>query len=501
MRSLARRSLLVALLAAACSGGPAGGGNGDGAAERPDAPGGAGRGGGGGNPGPPGDGGEGAPEAAAPAEAVVHPAPYDGAFKNALMGFRPDLGSSHRYATLFHHYIGWSSIEGSEADGVDKIRAFCDAAWKDLPARNGKVIPRVYLEWPGRGTYWPADLTTGDYSSDAFRKRLVRLIDRLGQVWDGDSRVAFVQTGLIGRWGEQHSPRPTAELQALMGDAYSRSFKRTLLENRYPDAFAAYGWGIYWDSFGCDQNSAMKGLGTRWARVPYEGEIAYDSCKPAGATPTEDVSIPANTAKIVGLVRDFHTTGLGWIASAPYNASTAAGIDALQIAFGYRLVMDEARWPSRVEPGGDLPLALTLRNLGSAPFYYAWVIELALLRPGTREVVWKGPLAGMDLRGVLPGDGWDAGTGLYGKAPVAQTLRASVTLPAGLVPGVYVLSVAILDPGGSLPGARFAIRSYYRGGRHPLGSVGVGAMPASIELDPATFDDLQSDDTLRYSAK
>ena len=88
------------------------------------------------------------------AQVVVRPLETAEAFANPLTGFRPDLGNSNRYATLFRQYIKWNEIENSESDGVAKIKAFSDAAWKNLPALNGKVIPRVYLDWPGQGSYW-----------------------------------------------------------------------------------------------------------------------------------------------------------------------------------------------------------------------------------------------------------------------------------------------------------------------------------------------------------
>lgn len=432
---------------------------------------------------------------------VVRPPIYDKAFANPLMGFRPDVGGKHPYGTMFRQYIPWNTIENAESDGIDKIRAYCDAAWKDLPRRNGKVIPRVYLEWPGKPSSWPADLMTGDYSSDAFRSRLVRLIERLGQVWDNDPRIAFIQTGLIGRWGEQHTPKPPADLQKLMGDTFVRSFPHKRLENRYPDAFGAYRWGIYWDSFGCDQNAGMKRLSDRWKTAPYEGEIAYDYCKPAGQKPIEDVSVPANTTKILNLVRDFHTTGLGWIASARYDATTAVGIDTLQKAFGYRFIITEATYPLRVAAGAPLEVKVVVQNLGSAPFYYQWPVELSLLDAKTRQAVWKGRFQNVDLRTWLPGDRWDAATSAYLDQPVPFTATGVFTTPADLPRATYILAIAILDPAGMEPSLRFATNNYFRGGRHPLGLVGVGQTPATTKINPADFDDLQTDTTLGYDIR
>src|SRR5574344_1364480 len=73
--------------------------------------------------------------------------------------------------------------------------------------------------------YWPADMKTGDYSSAQFIRRVKRLILRLGECWDNDPRVAWTQMGIIGYWGEQHSPAPTPEMQKILGDTFSKAFK------------------------------------------------------------------------------------------------------------------------------------------------------------------------------------------------------------------------------------------------------------------------------------
>jgi Domain of unknown function (DUF4832) len=375
-------------------------------------------------------------EAPAPADGATGPTTtvrleaYDKAFKNPLMGFRNDsVGDFHRYGTLSRQYIKWNDIEANEPDTVDTIKAFCERTWQGLPEKNIKIIPRVYLDWPGQGTYWPSDLATNDYESAAFRRRMVRLIERLGQLWDNDPRVAFVQSGIFGKWGEQHSPTPSATSQKEMADAFQRAFKNKLVLNRYAGQFAEAGMGIYWDSFGTNENKDMTALGNRWKSNVFEGEIAYDCCRPAGASPLDDLTNSANLSRVSGLVREFHTTGLGWISSAPYDASTASGIDALQQVFGYRFVIDQATFTSSPVPGGPLAVALQVRNVGSAPFYYPWPLEVSLLAKGSREVVWQGTVAGIDVRAWQPGDGWDAAKQAYG---TPSRLRSSI--PRATVP-------------------------------------------------------------------
>ena len=154
-------------------------------------------------------------------ETVIRPHEYARALRNPLKGLtNRGFSEQNEWASLAHSYIRWNEIEEDEADGIDRIQAWCDDAWLGLEQRNIKVIPRVYLHWSGDRKYWPRDMTEDDYSSPQFRQRVLRLIERLGQVWDDDARVAHVEMGLIGKWGEHHSPGPDEAMQQLLGDAF-----------------------------------------------------------------------------------------------------------------------------------------------------------------------------------------------------------------------------------------------------------------------------------------
>ena len=132
-------------------------------------------------------------------ELVIRPIEYAGALRNPLKGLRSgDVQTAARYpfASLAKAYIRWNDIESDANDRVDRITDYCDRQWKDLHSSNTKVVPRVYLEWPNRGRYWPSDITNGDYSSAEFKRRLVRMIEKLGQAWNSDPRVAY------GNWSD-----------------------------------------------------------------------------------------------------------------------------------------------------------------------------------------------------------------------------------------------------------------------------------------------------------
>ena len=455
------------------------------------------------------------------ADVVVRPREYAKALKNPCKGLRFNGGQEHvnpdnPLISLSHDYIRWNTIENSASDGIDKIRRFCDNAWKDLPSRNVKVIPRVYLDWPNQGVHWPADMTTGDYSSAQFKARMVRLIQRLGQLWDRDPRVAFVEMGIIGQWGEQHDPSPDVGMQKLLAETYLAAFKHKLLMRRYADYFSNYAaLGLYWDSFAHPQDDESRWIlawGNRWQSIALGGEVAYNwgSAKAVfGNDPTTTVSSPSYYNRVVNFTRRLHWNHLGWVAAYDYtNSATLAGGKALQDALGYLFVLDQATYPSRVESGTPFTASFAVRNTGSSPMFYNWPVELSLLDPATRKPVFTATFAKVDIRTWLPGTNWQynsanpsvAGSG-YQTPAASNSVSGTFTLPSSVPIGEYILAVAILDPAGMKPSLRFSTVNYFNGGRHPLGRIGVGRGVANPVLNAASFDDPGRDNSLGYDGK
>ncbi len=442
---------------------------------------------------------------------TVRPKELTRALRNPLMGFRPDLGRrafEHEYATLARHYIKWNELENAEDDGIGRIRVFCNERWKGVEVRNLKVIPRVYLHWSKDDQkYWPADMKADDYSSEQFKRRVLRLIARLGECWDRDPRVAFVQMGLVGKWGEHHSPDVSPEMQKLLGDAFTRAFPNKKVMVRHPWDFQGYGFGIYWDSFAHPDQMESHGVGIeklspRWETAPIGGEVAYDwgNFKARlGENPDDTVSDPIHRRFLVDAIYRLHANHLGWVANYdPGKPQAREGAEEVQRAFGYRFVIEEVSYPERIAPEQPFSVAFTVRNLGSTPLYCDWPVELSLLDPKTKAVLWKGTFKDVDTRRWLPGENWDPAAGAYATKPQAARVEGRFTIPAAAETGDRILALAILDPAGDLPSARFSIVNYFTGGRHPIGRIGVRMRPEAAELDPSVFDDPVQDRTLRY---
>lgn len=417
------------------------------------------------------------------------------AFPNPLKGFRIDAINKHsrnqQYATLARCYIKWNEIENDESDTIEKIRNYCNKKWADVEQNNIKIIPRVYLDWDKQpnNEYWPADMKTGDYSSAQFIRRVKRLILRLGECWDNDPRVAWIQMGIIGYWGEQHSPAPTPEMQKILGDTFSKAFKNKKILVRHADEFNDYNFGIYWDSWAHLQqiNGKKHGKGLlilndekqRYLYAPIEGETAYNWGKykiQPGDSPNDTLSTPNHLDFLLDSIRSLHCSALGWISA--YDASipdVRKGAAEVQKAFGYRFVLNEFTCPKELVSGQKIPLKFSVTNVGSAPFYENWPVEFSLINPATNQPVWKTVLHNIDLRNWRPGDHWDSVRKIYLTPPKINIIESSVIIPdsKSLLPGKYIAALAIVDPSTMKPALRFAIDNCSKDRYHPLCAVSV----------------------------
>ena len=457
---------------------------------------------------------------------TVTPPEFPGAINNPLKGFREYKKDG--YGLLQRQYIKWNDIEISLDDSVERIIAhtnkITEIKGKRFEDLNVKLVPRVYLDWNGSSgkQYWPADLHTFDYDSPAFQERLQRLVEKLGKAWDDDPRIFAVQMGLIGYWGEHHTPALTAAQRHLLTEAFQKAFKHKPVLVRQNEAeFMQAGFGIYYDTFANISREPPKGpkdqfpwqatnvYRDNWKRAPIEGEVEYnwqkqrENAKPAetfGRTPDETMTVPAYRRYMIDKIRRYQTSYLGWISNYDdSNREVLAGAAEIQKAFGYRFVLDSASYPLAVPPGKELKVKLTVRNTGSAPFYLDWPVAVALLDPATKKPVWSAPLTGVDIRKWLPGEDWDSAGFAYRRPAMTHHNEGKATLPQDIKPGQYVLAFAILDrQGGMMPSARFAIGNYFRGGWHPLGFIGIGKAPKDASLKNVAFDSPAFDDGLHY---
>lgn len=435
------------------------------------------------------------------------------AFPNPMKGFRPSRYIQDNafpvgeYVSVCKQYVKYTDLEESADDTAQKIIDWSNRAWEGIESKNLKVIPRVVIVYPngpdnGDSGYWPEGIRHDDpvycWLTDPFKRRLRDFIAKLGQAWDDDPRVAAVEAGLWGKWGEHHiSPlelpngagnRIPADFQAALGDAFAEAFPHKKVMVRYPETFMDYDFGYYWDSFSLpDEEDCGNQIVRRkqWKTQMITGEVAYDWGDQSllGGSPDATLSSAEATDYVIDWIEKTHASSLGWIAEySQGDKDVAENAALLQKKMGYRYVVKSAEFTKAARQGGELSLTFDVSNVGSAPFYYQWPVEVSLL-DGDRSPVWK-DVVHVDIRNWRPGN--------------TYTVTDRFTVPKNLPSGTYILALAVLDPSGSLPSLRFANENYYAGGRTPLGTVGIGHGPEdTVKLEP--FDSLRADNTLHYT--
>jgi len=435
------------------------------------------------------------------------------AFANPMKGFRPGVDPYYwnfyyrEYASVYRCVIRYSDLEATSQDSVQKIIDWSNRAWAGIEKRNIKVIPRVVLTWPLVGgdnyspdnesyEWWPNDITqesrTSRWYSQELEDRLKYFVRKLGQAWDNDPRVAAVELGLWGYFGEhtlfsdlgdfQKGVIPPS-MQKALGDAFTEAFKNKKVMTRFPTTFNNYKFGFFEDCFAHPERGMLNVINKNvWREQMISGEIAYDiESSRYGKTPDDTLRNNRYTDYVINWINRCHASSLSWISQYTQgDPSLRDNAIRMQKALGYRFVIRSAVYKETVSNGEEVRLGFKVSNAGSAPFYYKWPVEISLLDKN-RNVVYKKNLD-IDIRSWLPGE--------------TYTIVDNITIPNNLTSDTYILAVSILDPAGNNPSLRFANTNYYNGGRTPIGIIGINKEPQG---DFGKFDNLRIDRSLQYT--
>jgi hypothetical protein len=272
---------------------------------------------------------------------------------------------------------------------------------------QGPGVPQFLVDQGLKVTKWKNEdqqtIHTPDYNDPKLREAIDLLIQRLGEQYDGDPRVACLTMGFLGHWGEWHSyPRgelfPEKKYQLHVMDQFEKAFKQTPILMRYasgdddwsqaPNANRPF--GFHDDSFAWatiatekeDENwfflAKMKAAGAldAWKTRMIGGEIRpelwgcifdHDSCEKKGQ-------------KFVPCVEKTHATWL--MDSGMFGNNDKASESRLAIAktkvgyLGYEYFIPNASIESK---DGKTTVELKIDNRGVAPFYFNWKVEVAVL--------------------------------------------------------------------------------------------------------------------------
>jgi hypothetical protein len=320
---------------------------------------------------------------------------------NPLKGFVPFQGSYSGFPhSMEFFYLPLSAV----FKGVDTYDfAPLNAALNDISSRKHQVVFRFYLDYPGQAHGVPQFLVNAgvrlinysefgggqmpDYKSPLLIDALNAFIKELGLRYDGDPRIAFIFTGLIGHWGEWHT-YPQDSLMATVADqtkiieAFDLAFNKTKVLTRMPAPYLrGHDIGLHDDSFAYEtlptqswhfvSMTQSAGLTDVWKSSPIGGEL-----RPEIQQTIWDAIPPADSESYSESVKQTHAS---WMLAHQLFGSLSANRKAAAIlgaaALGYDFAITKALV---TKSGTQWSLAVKIENRGVAPFYYKWPVEIGI---------------------------------------------------------------------------------------------------------------------------
>jgi len=335
-----------------------------------------------------------------------------GPTNNPLKGFMPYAGAY----TTFPHSMEWNYLPlRSVMSGPTNFNwASLEGLLNNVATRGHQTVFRFYLDYPTLPTGIPqylldAGLVTHsytdygnngisvspDYENPFLDQALTNFISAFGARYDGDPRIGFITLGLLGFWGEWHTyPHDSWFASTAVQDevmtAYEAAFTKTKLLVRYPSGTnpSARWLGYHDDSFAYStiDPPAWMFLGlleaagdtNKWRTQPIGGEVrpevqpcmwdvSQTNCVPAGQEFTRCVDL---THASWMLNHDAFSPGF----TGAEKDLALAGARRL----GYTLCVSNA-WLADASVSEPLNVTLGLGNMGVAPFYYDWPVQLGAL--------------------------------------------------------------------------------------------------------------------------
>jgi Domain of unknown function (DUF4832) len=402
------------------------------------------------------------------------PAPPD----NPLKGFAPYARQARDFPhSLEFNYLPVRAVmTGPETFDWQPLERLIT----EISGRGCQTVFRFFLEYPNHPVAVPqflmdagvlihtntmvesgkqSLLLTPDYEDTRLRDAMKRFIAALGARYDGDPRVGFITAGMLGKWGEWHD-HPLHKLwasktvQCEVMDAYAAAFKKTPILLRYPagDNDPAYAanhtrpFGYHDDSFAWATMPSER-KGSSWyflARMQKAGPEAMNKwrMRPIGGEVRPEVwaglwNEPSSTPEGQGFLRCVEETHATWMMDSSIarklNPEQRERAIAGARRFGYEFYIASTGLQVNAERH-ELRVSVAVRNLGVAPFYADWPVELAALdAQGKIAATWR---PGWKLTGLLPGDAdrcWEytADTRLLATGSYRLLLGVPNSMPGG----------------------------------------------------------------------
>lgn len=414
---------------------------------------------------------------------------------NPYMGPAPRATSTNPIASsLVFNYVSWKDLEPTK--GVIDFASFETknrlVYWG---SKNIKMIIRVHMDYPrsyahidipdwlyqeigGDGTTYNKSVD-GSYGMGfspnynnakiiAYHRELIR---KLGERYNNDPRIAFIELGSVGHWGEWHTYRGSSLVipfpKTAISDQYVQPYldyfsnKRILMRRLLPIT-KTNSMGMFNDEFG-NYNQTYTWWLNRINTAYFDPIIGeqmpswsdYWKYNVVGGENTIMDSMSNSFPAVLQAAKDIHLsyTKSDFSLSDP---ATLANATTFYKTIGYRFVVQSASIKSIQYPGETANINIEINNKGVAPFYYNWPIELSLIN-SSGAVSLKTNI-NQDIRTWMPG---------------ITSFSTSLTIPTTITPGTYSLAIAAIDPEKGTPGINFANDGRTADGRYILGKFNI----------------------------
>ncbi|MDW8343744.1 MAG: DUF5010 C-terminal domain-containing protein [Verrucomicrobiae bacterium] len=373
---------------------------------------------------------------------------------------------------------------------------------------DGKLGVPDYIESQGLGRRMPSTKSECDnifvpyWNEPAFLNRVEALFQALGQRYDGDPRIGYVDVGIYGHWGEWHMSglgftnlppelNATAATRARLVDIVAAAFPRTRLlmipdvDGDYPDRS---GLGFV---HAMEQYPRMGVRKDNLSNIWFEQEVGDWFPNVRDAFQDRWKTTPFVTEFFGG--ENSNALALAESQVIRYHVSAVAvnqWVDDPQRieigkAAGHRFQLNWVGWPDNIIAGHCFVVTSRWSNVGVAPAYEDWAPTWELYNSNNTKV-WSARCR-LDLQRLLPttvnadDDVNTEETEANGKN-VPVTITDELAVPATLAPGTYTLKLAVLHTATNSYLAPLAIGIQ---GRDAQGRYTIGTVTVSAPAEPA----------------
>ncbi len=286
-------------------------------------------------------------------------------------------------------------------------------------------------------------------SDPRFLKYFGNAISHLGERFDSNPTLKFIDTAIAGAWGEG-SRIFSEEQQMEIADIYTRVFKNTMLIGQCSHTYlmqhllktTAVGWRADGVGEACQTKEGLPKYVALIPEVWKKGHVTFESYWWLGEWQRKGWNID----EIIEATLNWHISSFN-AKSLPIPFEWKDKIDNWVSKMGYHFVIDEIRHQDTAKPGEKLEIELQIDNVGVAPAYFEIPLYVKL----------KSPCFEYQFKTDVNITRWIAGK---------YTESISLDLPENLSSGEYSIQLAL--GGEDYPAAYFATNAEFDGRYYTL---------------------------------